>query len=184
MSRETPVSSGWRSVLAHGMTVLVTLILVAVLFGDRLGLRRPPLVQIRGGAVEAVPPAPQPVSPSARAVPGPLGGTGPRVAATMPPPPEDVLKGLDPDERNNILVYAAVNKSVVNITTEATESGFFGDETSTGSGSGFVIDKAGHVLTNLHVVRGGPTPSRSRSSMARSTPAGSSAPTPPTTWPC
>jgi S1-C subfamily serine protease len=74
-------------------------------------------------------------------------------AAPMPPPPEDVLKGLDSDERNNVLVYASVNKSVVNITTEATEMGFFGDETSSGSGSGFVIDKAGHVLTNFHVVQ-------------------------------
>ncbi len=65
-----------------------------------------------------------------------------------------MLRGLDPDERKNVQVYAAVNKSVVNITTEATEAGFFGDETSTGSGSGFVIDKAGHVVTNFHVVQG------------------------------
>jgi len=64
-----------------------------------------------------------------------------------------VLKDLDPDERNNVRVYAAANKGVVNITTEAEVSGFFGDETSTGTGSGFVIDKLGHVLTNLHVIR-------------------------------
>ena len=69
-----------------------------------------------------------------------------------PPPPEDVLKELDPDERNNIRVYNAANKSVVNITTEAEVAGFFGDETSTGTGSGFVIDKQGHILTNFHVV--------------------------------
>jgi S1-C subfamily serine protease len=42
----------------------------------------------------------------------------------------------------------------VNITTEAVGSGFFGDETSTGTGSGFVIDKQGHVLTNFHVIQG------------------------------
>jgi S1-C subfamily serine protease len=154
MSRDIPVATGWRSVLAHGMTVLVTLLLVAVLFGDRLGLRRPPLAQIRGRSVEPAPPEPRPVLPSSRAAAGQDGGTGPGYAAATPPPPEDVLKGLDPDERNNIRVYAAVNKSVVNITTEATEAGFFGDETSTGSGSGFVIDKAGHVLTNFHVVQG------------------------------
>ena len=73
-----------------------------------------------------------------------------RIAA--PPLPEDMLKDLDPDERNNVRVYNAANKSVVNITTEAAVPGFFGDDTSTGTGSGFVIDKQGHILTNFHVV--------------------------------
>jgi S1-C subfamily serine protease len=130
--------------------VLVTLLLVAVLFGDRLGLRRPPLAQIRGRRAESVPAAPQPVPPASAALSGADAGAG--YAATTPPPPEDVLKDLDVDERNNVQVYSAVNKSVVNITTEATEQGLFGEETSSGSGSGFVIDKAGHILTNLHVV--------------------------------
>ena len=71
-----------------------------------------------------------------------------------PAPPEDVLKELDPEERKNVLVYATVNKSVVNITTESEGAGFFGDETSTGTGSGFVIDKQGHLLTNFHVIQG------------------------------
>ena len=154
MTREMSFSPGWRSVVAHGLTVLVTLILVAVLFGDRLGLRRPPLARIGGeavGAPQQSPADPQPVPPSGRAAGSDLGAG---FAANTPPPPEDVLRGLDPDERKNVQVYAAVNKSVVNITTEATEAGFFGDETSTGSGSGFVIDKAGHVVTNFHVVQG------------------------------
>jgi S1-C subfamily serine protease len=129
--------------------VLVTLLLVAVLFGDRLGLRNPPLAQIRGR--RAVLASPQPVPPASSDIARP---DVPGYAATTPPPPEDVLKGLDVDEQNNIRVYAAVNKSVVNITTEATEQGFFGEETSSGSGSGFVIDKAGHILTNFHVVEG------------------------------
>jgi S1-C subfamily serine protease len=65
-----------------------------------------------------------------------------------------VLKDLDAEERVNVLVYAAVNRSVVNITTESEGAGFFGDETSTGTGSGFVIDKQGRVLTNFHVIQG------------------------------
>jgi S1-C subfamily serine protease len=64
------------------------------------------------------------------------------------------LKGLDPDEQNNIRVYNATNKGAVNITTEAEVSGIFGEETSTGTGSGFVIDKQGHIVTNYHVVQG------------------------------
>jgi len=138
---------GWRPVLAHAATVGVTLMLVVVLFGDRLGLRRPPLAQIRG---RAVPPAPRPMAPLTQAADG-LPGR-PAASSAVPPPPEDVLAGLDPDERNNIRVYSAVNRSVVNITTEAEGAGFFGDETSTGGGSGFVIDKNGHVLTNFHVI--------------------------------
>jgi len=152
MSTQAPVSPAWRSVLAHGATVLVTLLLMAVLFGDRLGLRNPPPAQIRGRRPGPMPSAPQPVPPGSRAAPAPDVGSAPGLAATTPPYPEDVLKGLDADERNNVQVYAAVNKSVVNINTEATELGFFGDDTTSGSGSGFVIDKAGHILTNFHVV--------------------------------
>src|SRR5262249_8824990 len=129
--------------------VMVTLMLVMVLFGDRLGLRRPPAVQIPRRSREAIPPLPPGPQPSEE-----LAAPHAGIPAQAPPPPEDVLKGLDPDERNNIRVYARVNKSVVNITTEATGFGFFGDETSTGSGSGFVIDKAGHIMTNYHVIQG------------------------------
>ncbi len=43
--------------------------------------------------------------------------------------------------------------SVAYITTESVElTGFFTTEVSQGSGSGFVWDTAGHVVTNYHVV--------------------------------
>jgi S1-C subfamily serine protease len=42
----------------------------------------------------------------------------------------------------------------VNITTASDAGGLFGDETSTGTGSGFVVDTQGHILTNYHVVEG------------------------------
>jgi len=48
-----------------------------------------------------------------------------------------------------------VNPSVVNIATAAASVGLFGEEGSPGgSGSGFVIDRRGHILTNYHVVEG------------------------------
>jgi S1-C subfamily serine protease len=68
-----------------------------------------------------------------------------------PPIPPDVLAVVDADEQVNIRVYEAANRSVVNITIAST-GGFFGDELSTGTGSGFVIDEAGRILTNYHVI--------------------------------
>ncbi len=76
-------------------------------------------------------------------------------AVARPAIPAEILQAVDADEQVNIRVYAAANKGVVNITTAASAVGFFGDETtSSGSGSGFVIDKQGHILTNYHVVEG------------------------------
>jgi len=139
-----------RTLAAHALTAGVTLLAVAVLMGGRLGLlRKPPVVQIPVYSQEPEPPSPVPVPrQSDRSMP-----KVPVPDAATPAPPEDVLKELDPEERKNVLVYATVNKSVVNITTESEGRGFFGDETSTGTGSGFVIDKQGHVLTNYHVIQ-------------------------------
>jgi S1-C subfamily serine protease len=65
-----------------------------------------------------------------------------------------VLERADADEQVNIRVYAAVNRSVVNITTASDAGGLFGDEASSGTGSGFVFDRKGYILTNYHVVEG------------------------------
>ncbi len=142
-----------HSVASHTLTVMATLLAVGLFFGGRLGLaHKPPVAQIPLVDQEREPPAPVPVP-----VPRDLDRSVPQVQtanATTPAPPEDVLKDLDPEERNNVLVYATVNKCVVNITTESEGLGFFGDETSTGTGSGFVVDKQGHLLTNFHVIQG------------------------------
>jgi S1-C subfamily serine protease len=63
---------------------------------------------------------------------------------------------LTPDERVNIAVYENVNRAVVNITTRGVRGeGFFLLEVPTeGTGSGSVIDNAGHILTNYHVIDG------------------------------
>ena len=60
-----------------------------------------------------------------------------------------------PEEQNNIDVYKRVLPSVVNITSRQVVFNFFyGAVPQQGQGSGFILDKAGHVLTNYHVIEG------------------------------
>jgi len=60
---------------------------------------------------------------------------------------------LDSEEQNNISVYKKNIPSVVNVTSRVIQFDFFyGLVPQEGQGSGFVIDKEGHILTNYHVV--------------------------------
>jgi S1-C subfamily serine protease len=62
-------------------------------------------------------------------------------------------EGLDGEEQNNIGVYKKNIPSVVNVTSRVmTFDFFYGLVPQDGQGSGFVIDKDGHILTNYHVI--------------------------------
>jgi S1-C subfamily serine protease len=116
-----------RTVAAHAVTVLITLALSWLALG--LGPRR------------FAPASPQRQAP-------PIA----RPSAPNPTPAAATIAALDNDERVHVSVYAAANRSVVNVMTSSAEVGLFGEETSRGSGSGFVIDDRGHILTNFHVI--------------------------------
>ena len=61
---------------------------------------------------------------------------------------------LDADEQTNIDVYRKALPSVVNITSTTVAFDFFyGPVPEQGQGSGFLLDKQGHILTNYHVVQ-------------------------------
>ena len=63
--------------------------------------------------------------------------------------------GFDIAERRVIDVHERVAPSVVNITTRLLRRGFFFNVVpEEGAGSGFVLDKNGHILTNFHVIDG------------------------------
>jgi S1-C subfamily serine protease len=60
-----------------------------------------------------------------------------------------------PDEEINIRVYRAASPAVVNITTTAVAYDFFLNPIpKEGTGSGAIIDRSGHILTNFHVIDG------------------------------
>lgn len=81
-----------------------------------------------------------------------------RPVVALPEPPDEPAHADEEwtaEERTNIRVYEAVNRSVVNITTRTVRGDlFFREVPSEGAGSGSILDKEGHILTNHHVVDG------------------------------
>ncbi len=81
------------------------------------------------------------------AQPGWVQRTPPEITQAAEPPT------FDAEEQNNIAIYKRVSPSVVNITSTSLAFDFFyGPVPQEGQGSGFIIDKEGHILTNYHVV--------------------------------
>ena len=80
-----------------------------------------------------------------------LGGHG--IGSPLDLTEAQAAPAYDTEEQNNIAVYKRVSPSVVNITSKTMVMTFFyGEVPQEGQGSGFILDKAGHVLTNYHVV--------------------------------
>lgn len=70
---------------------------------------------------------------------------------------EDRLARFTPEEQVSISVYDDVNRSVVHINTQSFTNEdffFFDSRPEEGSGSGSIIDRQGHILTNFHVIQG------------------------------
>jgi S1-C subfamily serine protease len=79
-------------------------------------------------------------------------------AARPPAPPRAIApRGpLAADELNNVAVFKAASPSVVNITALGYERDFFSTnvhQVPRGSGTGFVWDDKGHIVTNFHVIQ-------------------------------
>ncbi|MCC6391055.1 MAG: trypsin-like peptidase domain-containing protein [Bryobacterales bacterium] len=63
--------------------------------------------------------------------------------------------GLSADELNNIEIYKTSHLATVNISSTVYRRGWFGQIIpEPGTGSGFIIDATGRILTNYHVVSG------------------------------
>lgn len=94
-------------------------------------------------------------TPQANPYFAPLPGTAPPAAALGAPDGPDELT---PEERVSVAVYENCNRSVVHINTKAMRGEslllFAVEIPAEGEGSGVVLDRQGHVLTNFHVVDG------------------------------
>lgn len=98
-----------------------------------------------GQASEKPTPAPQIVIVVATPTPAPASSTD---VPAMP-------QGFDTEESRRVAIYESVSPAVVNITTQIVRSDFFwGSMPEEGSGSGFLWDDQGHVVTNYHVIEG------------------------------
>ncbi len=88
---------------------------------------------------------PAPDATTQASISGPLGDFSMTQASAAP--------AFDADEQENIAVYKRALPSVVNITSTAMAYDFFYRPVpQQGQGSGFVLDKQGHILTNNHVI--------------------------------
>ncbi|MFQ5927585.1 MAG: peptidase S1, partial [Terriglobia bacterium] len=126
--------------MKHRYWVGLLLLVLAAAAGYWLGSRTPSRTPIPLNAPieEPAPPAPdEPLPPVTSA------NADPALPASEPSSNEQVTIG----------VYRAVSPAVVNVTTRTQEwNFFFGVVPSKGSGSGFIIDREGHILTNNHVI--------------------------------
>src|SRR3989304_728922 len=116
----------WEEIMRTRTVVRgILLLAVAMLAGYWAGTRAP------------APPLPEPSlapRPADAATQAPL-------PAPAPVPPAN----LSEDERNSVVLYQQAAPAVVNVTTRAVEMDFFyGMIPVEGSGSGFLIDQAGH----------------------------------------
>jgi S1-C subfamily serine protease len=97
------------------------------------------------------------------------GGAAVAIGAAVADDPEPVVTTIDgeptqpsasfadEDEARTIQdIYRAAGPGVVQVSATQVVSGdpFFGPQDARSLGSGFVIDKAGHIVTNYHVVEG------------------------------
>jgi S1-C subfamily serine protease len=87
------------------------------------------------------------------AIPQPAPSSQPASTPMIPTATPTPLADLGTVEQRIIDVYRRVSPAVVNITTQVLRSSFFfGVVPEEGSGSGFVFDKDGHIITNYHVI--------------------------------
>ena len=122
--------------------------IVVALVGLGLGLAGCGLGELRlPGVLPTAPPAPTQAPPTAAPLPTPM-----PVAAPSELSLADIARA---EEALVAEIYERVSPAVVHITSRVLAMDFFfGPMPQEGTGSGFIIDRDGHVVTNNHVIEG------------------------------
>jgi S1-C subfamily serine protease len=171
-----PRTSAGRPLLSNGVLLSCVLLLAAVVLWQNRPRTIPPpeasqpaaptaaaaakLASVSSERVESAPEStPAPTRPAAVAEhPAPAKAA----VATPPPhaaanPPTVVSDGRSAEELTTIRVFNAASPAVVHIATHTLERDDFSlnvMEVPQGTGTGFVWDQKGHIVTNFHVIEG------------------------------
>lgn len=136
--------------------LLLALFLVLLIFACAAGLAAGAFVGANLSAA-AVPPALATLLTARDLEPPTVTASPPPPIPTLPAPsaPAPAAPVVVDPERRLVQLYEHASPAVVNITTQVLRRNFFwGAIPESGSGSGFVWDEQGHILTNYHVIEG------------------------------
>ena len=83
------------------------------------------------------------------------GGTTTVVEAGQATEPPSFTSSTGEEDGGSISdIYRRVSPGVIQVTSNVVTESVFGPERQQGLGSGFVVDKDGHIVTNYHVIQG------------------------------
>jgi len=149
------MNDSYRRITRSRRSAILAVALVLLLTGLGCNLSRLVLDVATVAAPTATPLPPPPAPTRVERPTQPPAGQAPPVAPLPVAPLPDEGAAANALEAQVIAVYETVGSAVVNITNRGIAYDMFMQPVpQEGSGSGFIIDRQGHIVTNYHVIEG------------------------------